>query len=832
MSKELPSRRGRWIVCVGVLCIAALILLPNPRVTTKASGAKSVRQASNLGTRSGRIGEVPALVTQSTYQGPMPATETLSMNLSFQVSDEAGLHELVSGLYDPGSANFHHWLTPQEFGQRFGRSQDEIQQATAWLTSKGLVVNQVLPNMLSVLFSGTAETVQQAFGVTMSQYTDESSGRVFYSNDQAPSLPSDVQAITADLVGMNNAYRHHPGKLNYRPANLKAGKGQTKAFRRVGSAPQAEDSEGDVFMGPAAYATVYDITPLANAGIQGQNQRVGIIGDSDVADSDAADYRNFFNLPPANIQRFTVPNATGPVSKDMDGELEASLDYSCVSAIAPDAEIDLVLVPEGELTFANTLAAEEYIVNTLMIPIVNESFGGCESISFTPTEAAVFQQAVTEGIAFFASTGDNGAECVPALNSFESETAMISCPNCYSGVTAVGGTTYTGGLLDTQGNIIGIQDEAIWNNAPGAEFNCKGKETPDGGAGGGGISTFVSMPDYQVQASGFSGGVPSGSGRIVPDVSLLADPNSLPAVAFLKGDGFLVGGTSEASPLWAGMMALINQSKGQAQGSPNTELYRLASAQFKNNGPLMFTDITEGNNSIAPITPCLPNGVTGFEAAVGFDAASGWGPPDLNVLAQNYGVQTLTPITIPPPPPVIQQIVLAELDGDTLTVGVVATDPGEAITQTQATLLDGNQAVVSTGAASPISLRHSFTTAFTLTISGLDQLPSAENVTVMLTDKYGQNSGSMSANFAGADPGGPTLTNATLSGKKLVLEGSGFDGKLSLEVNGLIIGKKGGATDTIKTFKGSQAALNLHSGVNRIRVELGGLFSNIFLLQL
>jgi pseudomonalisin len=832
MSKEFPSRRGRCVVSITVLFVAALILLPSPIVTTKASGAKAARQSSNLGTHTGRIGEVPALVNQSTYQAPMPATEVLSMNLSFQVTDEASLHELVGNLYNPGSANYHHWLTPQEFGQRFGRSQDEIDQATAWLKSQGLVVNQVLPNMLSILFSGTAQAVERAFGVTMSQYNDEANGRVFYSNDQAPSLPSDVQAITADLVGMNNAYIHHPGKLNYRPADLKAGKRHTKGFRLVGPAPQAEDSDGDVFMGPLDYAAAYDITPLANAGIQGQNQRVGIIGDSDVTDTDAADYRSFFNLPPANIQRFTVPNATGPVTKDFDGELEASLDYSSVSAIAPDAEIDLVLVPEGELTFANTLAAEEYIVNTLMIPIVNESFGGCESISFTPTEAAVFQQAVTEGIAFFASSGDNGAECVPSLNSVESETAMISCPNCYSGVTAVGGTSYSAEVLDQTGTIVGIQDEVIWNNAPGAEFNCKGKQTPDGGAAGGGISTFVPMPDYQVQASGFSGGVPSGSGRIVPDVSLLADPNSLPAVAFLKEGGFLVGGTSEAAPLWAGMMALINQSKGEVQGSPNTELYRLAAAQFKNNGPLMFTDITEGSNSIAPITPCLPNGVTGFEAAVGFDAASGWGPPDLNVLAQSYGVQTLTPITIPPAPPVIQQIVFAELSGDTLTVAVVATDAGEAITQTQATLLDGNQVVVSTGTASPISLRHSLTVGFGVNISGLDQLPSAENVTIILTDKYGQQSGPMSANFARADPGGPTLTSATLGGKKLVLQGSGFAGKLGLEVNGVLVKTKAGATDTTKTFKGTEVALNLHSGVNRIRVELGGLFSNIFLLQL
>ncbi|HUK89941.1 MAG TPA: hypothetical protein VLZ81_06040, partial [Blastocatellia bacterium] len=388
--------------------------------------------------------------------------------------------------------------------------------------------------------------------------------------------------------------------------------------------------------------------------------------------------------------------------------------------------------------------------------------------------------------------------------------------------------SYSGGITDTNGTLLGIQDETVWNDAPGAEFTCNSKSTGGGGTGGG-ISTFVAMPAYQSNAMGFTGGVPAASGRIVPDVSMLSlDP---PTVVFLKGNGFFIGGTSMSAPLWAGMMALINQSTGAPQGSPNTELYRLATIQFKNNGPLMFTDITEGDNSVQPLQPCLPSGLAGFAAAVGFDAASGWGPPDLSVLAKNYGQQTIEPITIPSAPPVISNF-SAELNGDALTLILLGTSGAGAITETQATLLDGNQAVVSTGGSVPISLRHSTTVGFSVEIDGLSQLPTAENVTLVLKDKFGQLSAPMSFNFSVAAPGGPGLSGATLNGKKFIIQGSGLSGKLFLEVNGLLVKSKVGAGDTV-TFKGTTAGLNLQPGPNRIRVlSASGLFSNIFIFQM
>src|SRR5262249_9117879 len=158
--------------------------------------------------------------------------------------------------------------------------------------------------------------------------------------------------------------------------------------------------------------------------------------------------------------------------------------------------------------------------------------------------------------------------------------AMVNCPACYDGVTAVGGTSFKSPLLDASGNLIAVSDETAWNDPPGVRFGCDAKPIIPNtltGASGGGISTRVAMPDYQVNAAGFSGGVPIGTGRVVPDVSLLSfDP---PIVIVFKGQVTGGAGTSVSSPLWAGLMALINQFKGSQQGSPNPELYRLGTAQ-------------------------------------------------------------------------------------------------------------------------------------------------------------------------------------------------------------------------------------------------------------
>jgi subtilase family serine protease len=821
MTKRFASNVRRQIGCAFLIISLVLIAFPSGFAM---KGGRALSPTGPSSTRSQRVsqtGAVPSIVSQSSYVGQKPLTDVISMVISFAPADQEAMDQAAEDLYTPGSPSFHHWLKPEEFGERFGRSKSEVQQAAGWLSSQGLQLSQICPNNLSMVFRGTVDAVQKAFGVTISQYRNEKTGRIFYSNDRAPVLPPDLQAITTDLSGLNNAYLHHTGKIN----NLGAASPAAVA-NKVGHSlptkpsPQALSANGNFFMAPADFQLAYDIGPSAAAGFLGQGQKAGIVIDSPVNMNDAVTFRDIFKLPPANLNNIMVPDL-GPLLTNSE-DLEAILDYSMISTLAPDAEIDVVVVPD--LSFVNVIIAEEYIINTLMLPVVNESFGACEEDGFNPAEEVLFEQAATEGIAFFCSSGDESAECVG--NIFEPE---VMSPACYPWVTSVGGTSYSAFTTDKKGSLLGIDDEVVWSVPPGAPEDCFFNGTNGSGTGGG-VSALVEMPSYQLNAMGFSGGVPSlaaGPGRIVPDVSMLAfDPVTL---VIFNGVMTLVGGTSMASPFWVGMMTVINQIKGSVQGFANPELYRLGTAQFRNNGPLVFTDITEGNNGIAPMQPCLPNGVPGFSAALGFDSPSGWGPADFGVLAASFGVQDLPVMGVPAAPTISQ--LSARLAGDTLTLQVQATDPAETIASTESTFLDANQTSVGQSPSSPIAVRHSTSVIFTATVSGLASFPTAENVSFGLTDKFGQQSPPVTANFSAADPGGPKLSTATLGKNGLVVKGTGLGGRLMLEVNGVIVGTKSGSGAS-KTFNGTETTLNLRPGVNRIRVERNSLFSNIFLLQI
>jgi subtilase family serine protease len=692
----------------------------------------------------------------------------------------------------------------------------------------------VWPNNLAITFKGTVASVEQAFRVTMGRYSDDRAGRVFFSNQQEPTLPTDLLGITQDLIGLNNAY---PYSVGHPPEHSADERPQTRDLgerEQSGVAPQATLGNGVHFLSPSDLAMAYDINLTATDGsaIQGQGQRIAIIIDSDVNDSDVALYRTTFNLPQADLVRYPQPGFDEPGNPSDEGE--ASLDVSHVSAAAPLAEIDLVLIES--LSITDVLAAQEYIVNTLMPQTVNESFGGCESDTYSLSERMLMEQAAMSGISFFAISGDEGAECSDRLASgkhTESGMAEVECPACFEAVTAVGGTGIMGAVFEADGSLVAATDEVAWNQSPGVRFGCNGKflRTPGGhGSSGGGQSLLVAKPKYQINAEGFFGGVPPGEGRFVPDV---AAPASLapPATAyFLNGKLRIGGGTSKASPFWAGLMALIDQFTGKPQGCLNPELYRLGVQQYRDKGPLVFIDITEGNNSTLARKPCVPVGVTGNTAVYGYDSVTGWGSPDLANLAKNYGVMSGA---APPSTPAIKTLSSRLGAEGVLTLNVVSTDSQGVVAEGEVTLLDASGAPVSP--LMPISLplvRHSTEAAYSLTVDGLDQYLQALQAQLVLVNGFGNASFPMVASFNQADSRGPSLTLAAFNGSRMLVKGADLTGDLRLEVNDLIVARVTGELQRVAKFKGKAAALNLHKGVNRIRVEKGPFFSNIFLLTL
>jgi subtilase family serine protease len=461
----------RCLAYIGMLIIpAVLTVMPNLNNAAKAAGAAGANRASNRGRVRLPPGRAPVLTGQSTYLGPMPPDELLHMTAAFEAQDPAGLRDTISDLYNPAS-RFHQWLSPEEFGHMFGRSAGEIQQE-GWLSAQGFKIDETWANNLAITSSGRVADAERAFSLNIGRYHNAAQDRVFFSNEADAVLPPELSGITLELRGLDNAYRYQTGKTRVQgTVTDQEIKRKISGAKRRSTGTDALIS-GHFFMGPADLQLAYDITgpngePITNPGL---GQVAAIIIDSDLSASDINNYRKVVGLPPANVKRFAVP---GLKKARVDDDLEAALDYAAVSAIGPRAEIALVLPPD--LTYANVFAAEQYVVNKLMPPVVNESFSGCEGDSFSMAEQTLFDQAVTEGIAFVASTGDDGLQC--DTNDFESGLAMVGCPACYSAVTAAGGTQYTASVRDSSGNLVGVSNEVVWNTPPGVRGDCLGDPT-------------------------------------------------------------------------------------------------------------------------------------------------------------------------------------------------------------------------------------------------------------------------------------------------------------------------------------------------------------------
>lgn len=621
-----------------ILCFLLIFLLIEKNTTSinadSIENEKVTEQAVETSKQKREPGQAPERIFNSQKLSKLRQDKKLNLVMAFNLEKEEELKTLISELYLQSSLNYHKWLSPEEFGEKFGRSENEINLAVNWLTSQGFNIEEIWPNRLAISFSASVNIVEKAFQLEMSEYKDDSN-RIFYSNSQSPKLPKELKSMLSDIYGLNEAYLYKTNsKLRpFSDKQQKLLKDSIKTGKKLGKNFQVGNSP--IFFGPDDFSLAYNIDPITTSGIQGQGQRVAIVIDSNVLDDDINFHRQLFGLPfITEIKRFVPPGLEIPPAKFQG---EAELDIDSVSLIAPMAEINLVLIPE--LTTTNVFLAEQFIVNTLKIPIVSESFGGCEANIFSTSEQMLMLQGVAQGMAFFVASGDEGAECFPGGTLGQ---AAINCPACYDGATAVGGTQIIADY-DFFGDLSNIRQESVWNEFPGVRFDCDGNIFPNGGGStGGGVSQRVNRPNYQTMASDFNGGVPAGNRRVIPDIALLA---GLPGTAIIvNGNGFVVFGTSQSAPTWAGIMALINQVKGTPQGSPNSELYRLGKEQFSNSGPAVFRDITFGNNNTFARTPCAQAGAKGFLASRGYDPVTGWGVPNVELLIKNFAPDKLPPV--------------------------------------------------------------------------------------------------------------------------------------------------------------------------------------------
>ena len=523
---------------------------------------------------------------------------------------QAELDALIDAQQDPASPEYHRWLTAEDFAERFGVSQENLRRVSDWLAGAGFTIDEIPAGGRSIIFSGTAAQVETAFHTPMRTY--RINGAIHHANSSDPSIPESLAAIVAGAVSLHDFPRapmHH---------GLRA-------------APQYTSGTAH-YLAPADFATIYDAAAAYTAGFTGSGQSIAIAGRTNIQLSDIQTFRSTFHLLVNNPT--VIVNGTNPGILSMDEESEADLDVEWSGAVAPMAAVKFVVSASTNTTDGIDLSAQ-YIVSNNIAPVLSVSFGSCEAQMGSAERSFynnLWQQAAAQGITALVAVGDSGAAgCDSPSESKATLGQAVNglCSTPYS--VCVGGTElnengnnslyWSAGNNASYGSALSYIPEVAWNESG----SNGGSEL---WAGGGGASAYYSKPSWQ------SGpGVPADSRRDVPDISLSAATHDGYLVDILGGL-YLIGGTSCASPSFAGIMALVNQKTGERQGNVNTTLYPLASAQ-DSGGAQVFHAISGGNNTVP--------GVTGFTAAAHYNQATGLGSPDVFMLMNHWTTSAPVP---------------------------------------------------------------------------------------------------------------------------------------------------------------------------------------------
>jgi pseudomonalisin len=583
-------------------------------------------------------GNTHPLVLPENDRGPIaPETQLNRMVLVLQTSParQADLDTLTEAQQDPNSPGYHHWLTPEEYGARFGASTGDLAKITAWLQSHGFRVEPPQAGRNAIIFSGSAEQVADTFHTEIHAY--KIGAQTHIANSQDPQIPSALAPVVAGVLSLHDFRRVSA----------------TQAVRQVANPENTQGSAHYLF--PADFATIYNLSPLYAAGANGKGTTIAIVGRSAINLSDVSSFRATAGLP-AGLPTVVLAGANpGKVSGDQD---EATLDVEWAGGTAPGAAIDYVLAASTASTDGVDIAAQ-YIVNHKTAQIMSTSFGNCESHMGSAELAfynSLWQQAAAEGISSFVSSGDSGAAGCESGSSTRGSKAAVNglCSSPY--VTCVGGTEFNEGSAaakywtsyNSTGNrsALGYIPEKVWNESAG-----------NGGSGlwssGGGISGVYPQPVWQ---KGVPGAVSNGM-RAVPDVALTAAAHDGYLVCE-NGNWYVFSGTSAASPSFAGIMALVVQArKGIGQGNANPILYSLLSA---NTNPFHATP--SGNNTVPGVNGHIASGAA-------YNLATGLGSVDAHALVSAWPTPAVKqPATITVSGPAKVTVVQARTETFAVTV--------------------------------------------------------------------------------------------------------------------------------------------------------------------
>jgi subtilase family serine protease len=520
-----PEKRSRVAIGRGVhslLCITLLFIAVETRALAQGMATRHVRQEVMDG--------------KALFLNPLPASQTLRLDIVLALRNQSELDNLLQDLYDPQSPSFHHFLSVAEFTERFGPSPEDYAAVIRFLQRNGMTVTGTSPNRVVLNVQGTVASIDSAFQVRMGAYRHPTEQRTFYSADRQPSVAR-LDALIWHISGLDNFSIPHPAGLR---------RGSELSGNATGSGP------GGNFFGSDMRAAYYGGTSLTGAG-----QSVGLL--------------EFGGYNVADVQAYFA-NAGQPLNVPVNA---ISTDGSSVSCTGKCDDTEQVLDIEEAISMAPGMSqVRVYVSKTSDVSIFNKM--ATDNISkslscswgWSPADPAsddpIFLEFALQGQTLFVASGDNGAYTKTQQYIYPADDALV---------VSVGGTSLT-----TRGPAGSWESETAWSDS------------------GGGIAPNIAIPKYQKKAGVITtANQGSTTLRNCPDVSAEANTDNYICYNGTCAGGW--GGTSFAAPRWAAFLALLNQqavAKGNSTlGFINSGIYTLGLGQNYSN---YFHDISSGSN--------------------------------------------------------------------------------------------------------------------------------------------------------------------------------------------------------------------------------------------
>ncbi|WP_037575194.1 S53 family peptidase [Phaeacidiphilus oryzae] len=613
----MANRAGRVALISAGIAAALCVATPVASAAPFAGGA-----GAHADTTPKRIGSTPHIPLGARTTGATSSSTELHMTVNLKPRDPQALADFIKATTTPGSPQYHHYLADGEFGPAFGPTQQTVDAVKAALRKAGLTPGTVSADRLSIPVTATTAQAAKAFD-TGFENVSLANGKRGFVTTAAPALPADVASQVTGIVGLNDvsSYVSHAKPAGSAPiASGTAGRtlgSNATAPVFCSNAAQAFSSWGKTdtknYYSPASLASAYD---MPHAYGTGAGVTVAVFELENVDHTSLNQWQGCLGTHTA-INYTSVDGGPTITPDNYNDGIESLLDIEDLIALTPSATIHDYMGPDAQnATDQNVLDTYSKIISDDSAQVISSSWGACETEVNTSdpqmlgAENTLFQKAAAQGQSFVAASGDSGSsDCYnPGVSNDTS--FQVDDPASQPYVTGVGGTKMQG--------LGSSLTETVWNSGT------------DNGGGGGGVSKLWPAQSFQ---SGFT----SVSGRAVPDVTALGDPDSGYPLIYTDrtvGDTDynqevvgIIGGTSGAAPTWAAAIAQADSTTGCLAGGRagylNDVLYRAAKTNYSDS----FRDITVGNNDISG------DGSGTYSAGTGYDEASGLGSPKTAALA-------------------------------------------------------------------------------------------------------------------------------------------------------------------------------------------------------